>query len=293
MFTDMLKKKALKYYQENYALSAKNWDKALKFYPHAIKSRKYLDAPVLGKILKKIGRLEDPSRHFSQAYIVPINRDLNYEKQNKNVVLPYTMVKKMIDASNYRVIMNKCYCRDGNNCADYPPGLGCIILGEGAQVLVKNGIGRDASVKEAIDHLNQAADMGLVAAALWMEVEGVLAGIGEEHHRKFLELCLCCPCCCLGFRGFFDIGSEVIGERVKSIGWKPVSEDGCVGCGMCASACPMEAVSVGAESISISDKCIGCGICASKCPQEVIKMQQVGSIKKNIIDYFWGFTPEI
>jgi Pyruvate/2-oxoacid:ferredoxin oxidoreductase delta subunit len=292
MLVDMLKRKARNYFQDNYALNAQNWDSALKVYPILIKGFKYFDAPVLGNLLKKIGRMEDRSRHFSQAYVVPINRDLNYEKKDKKVVLPYTMVKKLIETSTHRVIMNKCYCRDGNNCTNYPPEFGCIMLGEGTKVLVKNGIARDVTVKEAVDHLKKAADMGLVAAPLWMEVEGLLAGIGEKQHKKFLELCLCCPCCCLGLRGFKDMG-PVIGERVNSIGWKPVSEDRCVGCGVCADVCPMEAVSVGAESISISDKCIGCGICAANCPQEVIKMQQVGPIKKNIIDYFWGFTPEI
>ncbi len=292
MLAEKLIKKSRKYFQDNYALSSQNWDKALKFYPHILSGSRFFKTPVLGRILKKISMLEDRSRHFSQFYVMPINRDLNYEKQNKNVVLPYTMVKKLIESSNYRVIMNKCYCRDANNCTDYGPEIGCIMLGEGTQVLVKNGIARDVTVKEAVDHLKQAADMGLVAAAFWMELEGLVSGVSEEQHHKFLELCLCCPCCCLGFRGFKKIG-PAFNDRIGSIGWKPVSGDGCVGCGVCADVCPIDAVSVGAESISISDECIGCGLCASKCPQEAIKMQQVGPIKKSIIDYFWGFTPEI
>ena len=55
----------------------------------------------------------------------------------------------------------------------------------------------------------------------------------------------------------------------------------------------MEAISLNTNSISVSDACIGCGICASTCPQKAIHMAQTAPIKKEILDYFWGFRPEI
>lgn len=46
-----------------------------------------------------------------------------------------------------------------------------------------------------------------------------------------------------------------------------VISDDCVSCGACASECPVEAISEGAEHYEIdADTCIGCGNCAEVCP---------------------------
>ena len=46
-----------------------------------------------------------------------------------------------------------------------------------------------------------------------------------------------------------------------------INADTCISCGACASECPVEAISEGADSYVIdSDKCIDCGACANTCP---------------------------
>lgn len=43
--------------------------------------------------------------------------------------------------------------------------------------------------------------------------------------------------------------------------------DDCISCGVCASECPVEAISEGADKYVIdADKCIDCGACADVCP---------------------------
>jgi len=48
--------------------------------------------------------------------------------------------------------------------------------------------------------------------------------------------------------------------------------DACVSCGACASECPVEAISEGADKYEINpDVCIDCGSCADTCPSEAIE----------------------
>ncbi|MDR2006931.1 MAG: 4Fe-4S binding protein [Acidaminococcales bacterium] len=44
----------------------------------------------------------------------------------------------------------------------------------------------------------------------------------------------------------------------------------CIGCGACASSCPVEAIKEGTP-YSIGDACVECGACAAGCPVGAIE----------------------
>lgn len=57
--------------------------------------------------------------------------------------------------------------------------------------------------------------------------------------------------------------------------------DRCVACGVCANACPREAIDIYKGCYAVVDvtKCVGCGICEKTCPAGSIKVGEYDGIK--------------
>jgi Pyruvate/2-oxoacid:ferredoxin oxidoreductase delta subunit len=250
-----------------------------------------LSIPFIGPRIKGKIRLDGS---MSQGYFVPINRDLNYQGKTPGAVTPISMVRKAIEESSYRMIMNKCMCRDYHTCKNYPIELACIMLGEACRKMVGSGIARYVTVEEALDHLERAAQLGLVATCAWVEIEATLMGISPEQRERYMEICLCCPCCCVGVRQLKKAMSiPFLKDRFRSVGWKACDTDDCISCGQCVDICPMEAIESRGKGISVSEECMGCMLCAFKCPEKAIAMEEIEPMKDHILDYFRWFRPQV
>ncbi len=280
------------FFYRNLTLNLDNWDFYTHIFRFAIKSSKVLGNPIIGKLAARLDSING-SDDFSQGHIVPIKREISYEGR-RQVVAPIEKFRDAIEESSYRSIMNKCICRDSMSCSNYPRDFACIMLGEASRSLVMRGVARYATVDEAKTHLERGAKMGLVGVAAWVEYEADFMGISEEDNQKLMEICMCCPCCCIGISNLkYTMKNEFVRERFRSVGWRANSVDNCVACGVCVNACPMEAISIEGDDITIADNCVGCGICASQCPQGAIVMQETSPMKSSILDHFQGFRPQI
>ena len=246
---------------------------------------RYFGAPLIGPLLKRMADLEPEAK--TQGYTLNLNADLTDLAQG--VVLPIDMMKRAVRESEYRAIVTECLCRTSYDCKTYPHDHGCLFIGGGARAVVKQRMGREASVEEALAHIDKGAELGLIGQALWIEVERFLLGIKREKDvAHWLEMCFCCPCCCGTFKLSRATAQPDIRNRFQSVGWKAVVDDAlCVHCGLCVKHCPITVLRMDDDALSIDEQaCLGCGFCAKACPKEAIALQLRTPLLESIEDYF-------
>jgi Pyruvate/2-oxoacid:ferredoxin oxidoreductase delta subunit len=268
------------------AVTPATWGLVARFFSIVIKTSRYYNVPLLGALLKKIMFFTPLDEIQTRSLIVNINR--NVADDANNVVLSIDFMKQVVRNAKFIMIMNNCLCREGSRCADYPVDHGCIFVGEGCRGMAERGIGRQATVEEALRHIDRGAELGLVGQCLWIEVEQYLWGIRDEDLHRFLEICFCCPCCCNAFKLIKNVDRE-FKSHIHSIGWLAAIGDGCGNCGACEAACPLEAIRPGADRrIVVDEYCVGCGICAGRCPESAITVGLREPPERGMLDFFAG-----
>ena len=267
---DFLKEKILR-------MDNKRWGMAKKLYRIFIKySVWFKENGWKGRMYKKVIMLAPAMEKNTSTLIMPLNVDIT--DQSQKVEVPLDMLKESLKNVTFIAGMDTCLCRESNDCQDFPHDLGCLFMGEPAKTVCKHGLGRQFTYEEACARIDRAKEAGLVAQAVWIEVEQLLWGVRNEHLDKFLEVCFCCPCCCIAMRLSNALQPE---DRVRfhPAGWTAVPDrTRCVGCGACAKegVCPMEAISMGEDGKVVVNQelCTGCGECKKRCKFDVLKLKQ-------------------
>lgn len=207
-----------------------------------------------------------------EAIIVPVHETIS---DPESVVLPYPLLTPLMERASARFLMDECICRRGENCQAFPQDFGCLFLGDGA-AQIRSSMGRRVDAGEAMAHVREAMDMGLMPLVVHTTFDAWMLGI---PFRRMLGICFCCDCCCTVQQGL-RLGPPAFWDMVQRLPGLMVEVSGeCVGCGACVEACPVGAASASNGRVTIeAERCKGCGRCVAACPVGVIRLRMDESV---------------
>ena len=231
---------------------------------------------------KKLAEALDRYVHLDPAFMhelageTTIGRALVHEdaldEEVSTEVLSYEKATEIIKGARAGAVAT-CYCRHKaehlDKACDVPQDI-CTTLNAGAEWAIRRGFSREASTSEMLEHLAKARELGLVQM-----------GDNVRHSPTFI--CHCCACCCEVLTGISRHGVSGVIKTSNYI--LEIDHASCSGCGRCARACPVQAISLHASPHECQPKgtlsarvdedlCLGCGVCVRSCPKAALRMKQ-------------------
>ncbi|MEW6554908.1 MAG: 4Fe-4S binding protein [Actinomycetota bacterium] len=174
-------------------------------------------------------------------------------------VAAYDRVRELVKEQE-TIVINDCVCRKqqrllGSECGR--PFEGCLGFGPMAEFYLERGLGRRASVEEALELLDHSEEAGQVLQP------------NNAQHIDFV--CSCCSCCCGVLKNLKLFPNPA--EFIESSYQAQKDREKCVECETCMERCPMDAIVVAGEEMRVDPaRCIGCGVCVPSCPEEAISL---------------------
>lgn len=269
------------------ATTPATWDRTLKVFMLIVKGAKLTGREDLAsEIYKRITQFAPDEKMYSHGNVLPLNVDMTDE--GKTVVLPIDLILDLIDRAEYIAQMNRCICRSAHDCQEYEQEFGCLFFNMAGVTAVNNGLARSVTKEDAKQHVFEARDKGFIGQALYVELEQMVWGFENEKMDEFMEVCFCCPCCCVAL----DVcknANRTIKNRFSGSGFTAVIDhEKCIECGRCSEVCPQETISQEPDGKTVinQEHCIGCGFCKSVCPEGAITLQQTMPMRESIHEYF-------
>ena len=188
--------------------------------------------------------------------VIPIEGEIRATHE----ALSYQKVSSIIESGKSFMVQD-CICKKEQGLIDNPcdrPLEVCMGIApiEGVFDNIKNG--RKLSKQDAYDLIQKCEEDALVHLT-W----------NVENGHFFI--CNCCGCCCGILRSMNEWG---ITDAVNSFYLAEIDPEVCAACGTCADErCQVNAIEDSGDAYRvIKEKCIGCGLCISNCPSDAIQL---------------------
>jgi len=193
-------------------------------------------------------------------------------------ILPYEEAVAIVDCHDHFAI-GTCACRheklhSGQKICATPLDT-CTSFGYAADYLIRHQMAVPVSRDQVLENLNRCKELGLVFCA-------------DNVQKRVTFICCCCSCCCNMLRGINQFGYTSFIKTSSFIA--SVAVEKCLGCGRCASACPVQGIQfVTTEGGALVDLrvpgegklarvdesiCLGCGVCAAQCAQGALQLKK-------------------
>jgi Pyruvate/2-oxoacid:ferredoxin oxidoreductase delta subunit len=209
----------------------------------------------------KVVKLQDVIKLVTQK------KDLNLSPPEK--VMPFKVARDVILKANDTIAVGTCPCRANMDKPCLPPPQEvCFFVGDpfASFIAEENPKYRKVSQDEAVKILEFAHQKGFVHTAYFK----------KEAGNRFVAICNCCGCCCLGIRMWNQLEGMV--PIMAPSGYVAEVNDDCNGCAACADhTCKFNSISMDEKKqravINLA-RCMGCGVCVDVCPTKAISLRR-------------------